>query len=249
MDITLSIISYFALWVTLGYMIFLLVEQWRVWGKEMSPYADKELLRRMERLKAKPASDAEDGQQTSYRLEDAVMDVHPENEHAYQVLLEHVQDFTRFESSYAAVIEASDNLLFRTRIGSYRVLLMALIKRWEEIFMHRPSKADRRFRKMAARLDKVKDDITILVKERQTQDGFTRGGTDDQETKRDHQADNARSSSYASSIYFVGCDTLDKLEKRYRSLCKAYHPDAGFGSEEAFKAMSEEYRIIREEMS
>jgi len=26
---------------------------------------------------------------------------------------------------------------------------------------------------------------------------------------------------------FAGCDTLEKLEKRYKSLAKTYHPDGG----------------------
>lgn len=47
------------------------------------------------------------------------------------------------------------------------------------------------------------------------------------------------------SAYFAGCDTLEILEKRYKSLAKTFHPDGGFGNEELFKAMDAEYRTLK----
>ena len=41
--------------------------------------------------------------------------------------------------------------------------------------------------------------------------------------------------------FFNGCDTIEKLEKRYKALCKTYHPDSEAGDEETFKKMKDEY--------
>ena len=41
--------------------------------------------------------------------------------------------------------------------------------------------------------------------------------------------------------YFENIQTLDDLKRRYRELCKQFHPDCG-GSEEAMKALNAEYR-------
>ncbi|MDR0963025.1 MAG: J domain-containing protein [Clostridium sp.] len=259
-DITLTIISYLALFFTLVSLTLLIGASRRAWGKEMKPYADKETLRRMERLKTHTEADKDEEEQpTSYRLEDAMMRVHPENEHAYHKLVDHIHDFMYFEKSYAPIMDASDNLWLRSRIGSYRVLITKLLKRWEDIFMHRPDKADKYFRKMASRLDKLKEEITMLVKENsgntwQTENNGYSGdnenfGNSEYAGSTGHTGGTGNSNANASSTYFMGCDTPDKLEKRYKSLCKAYHPDAGFGSEAAFKAMSEEYRKLKALMS
>lgn len=48
-----------------------------------------------------------------------------------------------------------------------------------------------------------------------------------------------------SSIFFAGCDSLEKLEKRYKSLCKTYHPDMGDGDTETFQKMKAEYESIK----
>ncbi len=42
------------------------------------------------------------------------------------------------------------------------------------------------------------------------------------------------------SEYFDGCDTIDILKKRYRALCKIYHPDQG-GHTETFRKIQEQY--------
>ena len=45
--------------------------------------------------------------------------------------------------------------------------------------------------------------------------------------------------------FFAGCDSLQKLEKRYKALCKTYHPDSEAGDEETFKKMQEEYEELK----
>ncbi|MBQ6094380.1 MAG: J domain-containing protein [Lachnospiraceae bacterium] len=48
-----------------------------------------------------------------------------------------------------------------------------------------------------------------------------------------------------TAFFFAGCDTLDKLDKRYKNLCKTYHPDIAEGDVETFKKMQKEYQELR----
>lgn len=48
--------------------------------------------------------------------------------------------------------------------------------------------------------------------------------------------------------FFSGCDTPEKLEKRYKALCKTYHPDSDAGDEDTFKRMKDEYEARRASM-
>ena len=48
-----------------------------------------------------------------------------------------------------------------------------------------------------------------------------------------------------TSTFFVGCDSLEKLDKRYNSLCKAFHPDQSAGDTETFQKMKDEYEALK----
>ena len=48
-----------------------------------------------------------------------------------------------------------------------------------------------------------------------------------------------------TSVFFSGCDNLDKLEKRYKALCKTYHPDIAEGDTETFQKMQAEYQRLK----
>lgn len=50
-----------------------------------------------------------------------------------------------------------------------------------------------------------------------------------------------REKAKLGSTFFSGCHTIEQLEKRYKSLCKVYHPDTQTGEEETFKRIKTEY--------
>ena len=52
----------------------------------------------------------------------------------------------------------------------------------------------------------------------------------------------------SSSVFFSGCTTVEKLDKRYKALCKTYHPDAEGGDKETFQKMKDEYDEIRKHL-
>ena len=47
--------------------------------------------------------------------------------------------------------------------------------------------------------------------------------------------------------FFEGCRTPEAIKKRYRDLCKVYHPDSGNGSEIIFEAICDEYNSLMDE--
>lgn len=49
----------------------------------------------------------------------------------------------------------------------------------------------------------------------------------------------------STASFFSGCTSMEKLEKRYKALCKVYHPDSGNGDEETFKCMCGEYEKMK----
>lgn len=51
----------------------------------------------------------------------------------------------------------------------------------------------------------------------------------------------------APSGFFEGCRTPEAIKKRYRDLCKVYHPDSGNGSEVIFEAICDEYNRLMDE--
>lgn len=47
------------------------------------------------------------------------------------------------------------------------------------------------------------------------------------------------------SSFFNGCNSRTQLDKRYRELCKIYHPDAATGDQELFIEMQQEYKELK----
>lgn len=48
-----------------------------------------------------------------------------------------------------------------------------------------------------------------------------------------------------TSVFFTGCNNRGQLDKRYKELCKAYHPDSAGGDQDTFVNMQLEYRQLK----
>lgn len=48
------------------------------------------------------------------------------------------------------------------------------------------------------------------------------------------------------SLFFSGCTSRAQLDKRYKGLCRTYHPDGESGDEDTFIAMCKEYEELKE---
>lgn len=60
-----------------------------------------------------------------------------------------------------------------------------------------------------------------------------------------NSAGNTNLKSTEESVFFKGCTSLEGLQKRYKTLCKEYHPDTNSGSSEAFRQVQEEYECLK----
>lgn len=87
------------------------------------------------------------------------------------------------------------------------------------------------FEKLMPRIDRIEELKQTIEKQ------AARAGTEQ------------KSAAAAESGFFGGCDTLDKLEKRHRALCKTYHPDTEAGDEDTFKRVTEEYEKRKAEIN
>ena len=76
------------------------------------------------------------------------------------------------------------------------------------------------------------------------------GYDDDYEEEYDDREDMPRGRGGGSAGmygFFDGCKSPESIKRRYRELCKVYHPDSGNGSEMLFEAVNEEYRRLMDE--
>lgn len=76
---------------------------------------------------------------------------------------------------------------------------------------------------------------------------------DDEEAYEEYQRQQAgrerqesRKQEASSPGFFSGCKDTASIKRRYRDLCKVYHPDTGNGSSEVFNKITEEYNRLME---
>lgn len=67
-----------------------------------------------------------------------------------------------------------------------------------------------------------------------------------QQEWRERQRQESRQQAAPSPGFFSGCKDAASIKRRYRDLCKVYHPDAGNGSSEVFNKITEEYNRLME---
>lgn len=82
-------------------------------------------------------------------------------------------------------------------------------------------------------------------KQRQRQDEESRyqnRNNQEQSSSKQKYDQKLRNSSKENLGYFSGCDNKAALKKRYRELCKMYHPDSAGGNAEIFKQVQVEYK-------
>ena len=107
-------------------------------------------------------------------------------------------------------------------------------------------------------LTTVMDDTSLMLEEYiytlRTMIDENNERTSYDETEYDSHYDDrqqTQQTTYSSNVsnYFKGCDTLEKLSKRYRDLAKVYHSDSGNGNDEVFIEITDEYNRLKEILS
>lgn len=70
-----------------------------------------------------------------------------------------------------------------------------------------------------------------------------------EEKQRSWETEKAAIAKEKTAItFFSGCSTLESIEKRYKSLCKVYHPDVPTGDENTFKEILKEYQQLQQQI-
>lgn len=141
-------------------------------------------------------------------------------------LEEHIASIETLGDMVEDVLNNKDNALLRSTWGSYFRNLSDIV---EECSSYKNGIPYDRFKRMIPRiqqLEKQREDVKEMAE----------------------KLLEINSNPVKASVFFSGCTTPEKLEKRYKSLCKAYHPDAEGGDTETFQRMQEEYAMLKEYM-
>lgn len=151
-----------------------------------------------------------------------------ETEDAYMKNLEeHMANIESLGDLVEEVLATKDNALLRSTWGNYFRNLSDIV---DECSKYRQGIPMDKFKRLVPRiqqLEKQREEVKNMALKLQ-------------EINND---------PVKASVFFAGCNTAEKLEKRYKSLCKAYHPDAEGGDTETFQRMQEEYAALKEYMA
>ena len=141
-------------------------------------------------------------------------------------LEEHLDSLEPLSAQVTSVLDQKDNPLLRSYWGIYMRNLNPLVDECSD----KKSIDIRRFKQLIPQiqmLDKQRDDVQKLV----------------------NKLESELEKPSGTAVFFSGCNTLDKLEKRYKNLCKAYHPDIAEGDTETFQKMQSEYQSLKASLS
>lgn len=158
--------------------------------------------------------------------DDYMEGIESEDEEGYEYFLtvdEHLGDINGFLDEVRYAMDLDDNPLLENACNEY---LRNLAEISDEISARNGKVSSDELMRMKPyirQLDKQKDKIRRMLE------------------KQNEILDNPAK----NSIFFSGCTTRSKLDKRYKSLCKAYHPDAEGGDSETFMVLTEEYNKLK----
>ncbi|MBR6151665.1 MAG: J domain-containing protein [Lachnospiraceae bacterium] len=142
-----------------------------------------------------------------------------------QKLEEHLGGLEALGQEVTSVLEQKDSPLLRSYWGIYMRNLDPLV---EECSAKKSIEVSR-FKQLIPQiqlLDKQRDDVQKLADKLKAELLNPTG----------------------ASVFFAGCNSLEKLEKRYKALCKTYHPDMAEGDTETFQKMQAEYKVLKASM-
>ncbi len=138
--------------------------------------------------------------------------------HYIDVLNYHIKGMESFLQEVRPVAEKSEDYILRANSGQYITDFFEIV---EELNKHGDPVPVEVLEKLMPKIDKI-DELHKKVEQQM-------------EKIKEERA------KKVAEGFFNGCDTMEKLEKRYKALCKTYHPDSEAGDEETFKRMKDEY--------
>ena len=215
-DVIAGAVFYAAYVFCFGTMLIAFGLKWNEWGREMKMATDN-YEEYLSRI-AEAGASLDEAESGDYENE-AVLRCRE----YMSKLNRHFAEAEEFRAETQGIIERSENQMLRSLLGEYMNEVLELLEKMNSA----PSGGIpvEEFEKLIPRikrLDDLKEDIRKLNMKMVS---YTPAGT--------------------GTGFFAGCDNLQKLEKRYKALCKTYHPDSEAGDEETFKKMHEEYEELK----
>lgn len=161
-------------------------------------------------------------QKQEFKMTDDIPEEWLENNGKYlRTLEEHLSSLSPLGDQVQDILSKKDSALLRSSWGTY-------IRNLNDLTEECSSKngiAPEQFKKLIPQiqqLDRQRDDVRRMA---------------------DKLTAELRSPA-GNTVFFAGCNTYEKLEKRYKSLCKTYHPDSD-GDTATFQKMQNEYESLK----
>lgn len=162
-----------------------------------------------------------------HQLRESELQVNQEENNAYKEYIEklsqHLAQIDPLEKDVDAALNLADNPLLRNAWSEYLRNLTDITGVCNAHDSNVPTHVFKKLIPQINQLDTQRENINKLIARQKEETG----------------------NPIKNATFFSGCNTLDKLEKRYKSLCKAYHPDSEGGDEETFKTLQVEYEQLK----
>lgn len=220
-EIVKGVVLYVSVMAAFAIVMISLGIEWSEWGQEMS-LSTSDYERYVREIRAGynevgtanvPAGAGMDAR----RLE--------RYNHYIDVLNYHIRGIELFLEDTMPIAEKSEDHILRGNCGQYITDFYEIV---EEINKNGDVVSPETLEELVPKIDRIED----LRKKVEQQV---------QKVKENREKAESKAESNVTTGFFSGCDTPDKLEKRYRALCKTYHPDSDAGDEDTFKRMKDEY--------
>ena len=143
----------------------------------------------------------------------------------YRILCKHLQSFRDLENKVSIILAMKEDVLLNVKFQDYCSDMMDVCKYIDDKGQIRLEKFKLCYTKIS-NLDAKRIDILELA----------------------NKLEEKFSQPFATSIYFGGCNTKEKLDARYKQLCKAFHPDSVGGDTELFQKMKQEYELLKSKL-
>ncbi len=213
-EIVYGVVLYLAFLAGVVILLLSLGVEWSEWGEEMSLSTSD-----YEKYIRSVKDDYKAMNQERLGISDEVSKKRKEKCDKYMMLLNaHIESFGGFLKEIGPIVEKSEDYILRANRGQY---ITDLHEVTEELNRYSGQVPLEEFERLMPKIDQI-DELKRKIEQQV------------------HQIRESKEKKEAAG-FFSGCDTPEKLEKRYKALCRTYHPDNEFGDEETFKRMQAEY--------
>lgn len=229
-EVIYGVVLYLAFQIGVVTLLISLGIEWSEWGEEMS-LSTSDYEKYIQNVKTDYTAMNEE---RIGMMEDADKKRRAKCTLYMEMLNNHMDTFEAFLADIASVVEKSEDYVLRANRGQYITDLNDIAEALKKFEGAIPLEEFEKVMPQIDHIEKVKKKIVQQVEQiRKSQTDTSAVGTTTQ---------------LVAGGFFAGCNTIEKLDKRYKALCKTYHPDSDAGDEETFKLMQDEYERKKAEM-